>query len=132
MNYSADTWFFLELSKENSKAEKIWKEITKGKGRLVVSTVVVAETIKHFLKKNVKKPLFDFMLGLRTTERIHVINVTRTIAHEAGKLGYTFNMPMIDAIILSTAILTDHNKILTKDQHFRPAEKQRKIKRVFW
>jgi len=132
MNYSADTWFFLELGKKSPKAEKIWKEVTEGKGRLVVSTIVVAETINKFLKKNVKNPLFDFMLGLRTTEKIHVVDVTRTIAHEAGKLGYTFNMPITDAIILSTAILTDHDKVLTKDEHFLPAEKQNKIKRVFW
>lgn len=132
MNYSADTWFFLELSKKNAKAQRIWKEVTEGKGRLVVSTIVVAETIKKFLKRNVKKPLFDFMLGLRTTEKIHVVNVSSTIAQEAGKLGYTFNIPIVDAIILSTAILTGHDKILTKDMHFRSAEKQKKIKIINW
>ena len=132
MNYSADTWFFIQLSEDAEKALRIWKEIIEGKGRLVVSSIVIAETVKLLLRKNMKKGLNDFMIAFRTSDKIRVVDVTKLIAEEAGKISYSHNIPITDAIIAVTAVLTNHRNILSKDSDYRRLEKDGKIKRVFW
>jgi len=131
MNYSADTWFFIQLSEGSQKAEEIWKEIIEGKGRLVVSSIVIAETVKVLLRKNLKKRLNDFMIAFRSSDKINVVDVTKLIAEEAGRISYSYNIPITDAIITVTAILTDHCNILSKDSHYDILEKDEKIRKFF-
>lgn len=132
MKYTADTWFFLQLVKKHPKAIEVWKEIIEGKGRMIVSTVVIAETVKNFLMKNLNKELKTIMDNLRSSEKVSVVEVTKEIAEEGGKYAYSYNMPTIDGIILETAILMEHTNILSIDEHYIKAEKQGKIKRVCW
>ena len=132
MKYCADTWFFIQIAIKHPKALDIWKEITEGKGRLVVSTIVVAETVKQLLMKNKEKELEAFLEAFRSSEKIIVIDVNREIAEKAGRYSFSYKIPTTDGVILATAILTEHTNILSEDVHYRVAEKQKKIKRVFW
>jgi len=132
MRYCADTWFFIQLANGHPKALEIWKEIKDGKGRLAVSTVVIAETIKQLLRKNLQKDLESLSNAFGTSEKITVVDVTNEIANEAGKFSYSQDMPIIDGIIQATAISMNYPNILTNDEHYKPAERQKLIKRVFW
>ena len=111
---------------------KIWNEIKEGKGRLIVPSIVIAEIVRLFLKNNRNKELDSFLGGINNTDKIRIIGLTKDIAELAGRLSYSYNMPMSDSVILSTAILIDHNNIITDDPHFKLAEKQNKIKRIRW
>ncbi|MBI2543199.1 MAG: PIN domain-containing protein [Candidatus Aenigmarchaeota archaeon] len=132
MNYSADTWFFLQLVNKHSKAIAIWKEIIEDKSRLLVSTVVIAETVKRFLMKNLKKELEDLLVNLKNSEKILIAEVTTEIANDAGKYAYSYGMTVVDGIILSTALKMDYKNIISIDEHFEQAEKQKLMKRIFW
>lgn len=132
MRYCADTWFFLQLSNNHPKALEIWKEIKEGKGRLAVSTVVIAETVKHLLRKNLKRDLESLSHAFNTSEKITIVDVTKKIAEEGGKFSYSQDMPVIDGIIQATAISMDYTNILSDDEHYKIAEKRKLIKRIFW
>lgn len=131
MNYTADTWFFLKLiGEENEKARQIWKEITEGKGRLVVPTVVIAELSKKLLNRNFSNELQELMIELERSEKIHIADLTTKTALFAGKLGSSYNMPAFDSVILATAISTGHTNVLADDEHFALAVKNNQIKPV--
>ncbi|MFH0836824.1 MAG: PIN domain-containing protein [Candidatus Aenigmatarchaeota archaeon] len=132
MKYTADSWFFIELINQNTRALNIWMEINEGKSRLIVPSIVIAEIVRKFLKNNLNRELQTLLNGFNNTEKIRIVDLTKEIAEHSGKLSYTYNMPMVDAIILTTAILTEYNNIITDDPHFKPAEKQNRIKRVRW
>ncbi len=132
MNYSADTWFFLQLANKHPKAIAIWKEIIEGKGRLLVSTVVIAETVKRFFMKNLKKELEGLLINLKNSEKVLVAEVTAEIANDAGKYAYSYDMTIVDGIILSTALKMNYKNIISIDEHYKHAEKQELVKRVFW
>ena len=132
MKYCADTWFFLQIANQHPKAVDVWKEIKEGKGRIVVSTVVIAETIKQLLRKNLNKHIGSLSEAFRTSDKITVIDVTKEIAEDGGRYAYGQDMPTVDGIILSTAIKTDHRNVLSNDEHYKTAEKQKLVKRIFW
>ncbi len=132
MNYSVDTWFFLQLANKHPKAITIWKEIIEGKGRLLVSTVVIAETVKRFLMKNLKKESEELLVNLKNSEKVLIAEVTTEIANDAGKYAYSYDMTTADGIILSTALKMDYKNIISIDEHYEPAERQKLIKRIFW
>jgi len=70
VKYCTDTWFFLQIANQHPKAIDIWKEIKEGKCRLVVSTVVIAETIKQLLRKNLNKHIDSLSEAFRTSNKI--------------------------------------------------------------
>ncbi len=118
------------FGENNPKAMVVWEEIKEGKGRLVVSSVVIAEMTKKLLKMGKKRQLGEFLEGLEESTRIFVVDLTSKLALEAGKLGNTYDMPTVDSIILATAISTGHTNVLTDDNDFLPAAKQNKVKIV--
>ena len=132
MKYCADTWFFIQLAEQHPKAIDIWKEIKEGKGRLVVSTVVIAETVKQLLRKNLSKDIDLLSQAFKTSEKVRVIDVTKEIAEDGGRYAYSQNMSTIDGIIQATAIKTDYRDILSNDEHYKQAEKRKSIKRIYW
>ena len=128
MKYTADSWFFIQLSKGAEKAAKIWEEIKLGKGRLVVPTIVIVEVKKRLLSYGLNKFAEEFVDELESSQKISIVNLTLDIAKEAGKLGNSYNCTTADAVILATAIETGYINILTDDKHFLQAEKQGKVK----
>lgn len=131
MNYTADTWFFVQLIEEKKeKAKSIWTEIKEGKGRLIVPTVVIVEMSKRLLKKNLGEELNDFLMGLEKSEKIFVVELTSKIAAMAGKLGNSYDLKIADSVILATAIYTDYTNIITDDEHFTMPAKHGKIRVV--
>ncbi len=130
MRYTADSWFFVKISEKNPKALNLWEEITTGKGRLVVPTVVIAEIEKRFLKRNLNQLFEEFLSQMENSEKIFIVGLTLEIAKEAGKLGNTYNLSTIDSIILATAKLTEFTELISDDEHFILAEKNNLIKRV--
>lgn len=132
MRYCVDTWFFLQIANRHPKAIEIWNEILEGKGRLIVSTVVIAETVKQLLRKNLKKDLKVFSDDFSNSEKITVVDVTKDIAESGGKFSYSANMSVIDGIIQATAISMNCQNIISNDEHYKTAERQKIIKRIFW
>ena len=128
MKYTADSWFFIQLSKGVEKAKNLWNEIKIGKARLVVPTIVIVEIKKRLLASGLSKYAEELIDELEASQRISIIDLTLDIAKESGRLGNTYNCTTADAIIIATAIQTSYINVITDDEHFIAAEKQGKIK----
>ena len=128
MKYTADSWFFIQLSKGSAKAKEVWESIKLGKGRLIVPTIVIVEVKKRLLSYGLSKYAEELIDELEASQKISIVALTLEIAKEAGKIGNTFNCTTADAVILATAIETGYTDLLTDDKHFIPAEKEGKIK----
>ena len=132
MKYTADSWFFIQLSKRSEQAAKIWHEIKTGKGRLVVPTIVLVEVKKRLLSFGLNKFADELIDEMEASHKISIIDLTIDIAKEAGRFGNTYNCTTPDAVILATAIETGYTSLITNDEHFIPPEKQGKIKIINW
>lgn len=132
MKYTADSWFFIQLSKGVENAAKIWHEIKTGKGRLAVPTIVIVEVKKRLLSHGLNKFAEELIEELEASQKISIVDLTLDIAKEAGRLGNTYKCTTPDSVILATAIATDYANLITADEHFISAEKQGKIKIISW
>ena len=128
MKYTADSWFFIQLSKNVDKAVEIWDSIKNGKGRLVVPTVVIVEVKKRLLSYGLNKLAEELINEFEASQKISIVDLTLELAKEAGRIGNSYNCTTSDAVIMATAIETEYINILTEDEHFIQAEKQGKIK----
>jgi predicted nucleic acid-binding protein len=129
MKFTADSWFFIQLNNRVEKAMKIWREVKEGKSKLVVPTVVLVEITK-FLKSNQSRDVNELISALNRSDKIIISELTPEIAILAGKFGNSYNIPVIDSIILATAVITEFNNLLSADNHFLRAEQEGKIKRI--
>ncbi|MBI2133984.1 PIN domain-containing protein [Candidatus Woesearchaeota archaeon] len=118
----------MNLNQEH--AEKIWLDVTEGKSRLVVPTIIITELTKAFLRKNLGRELQEFLSSIEKSQKISIVDLTPSIASQAGKFSNTFNMPTVDSVILATAISTEYDNILTNDPHFNLPARQNKIKMI--
>lgn len=125
MKYTADSYFFIQLSKGMQKAKNIWEEIKLGKGRLVVPTIVLVEIKKRLLSHGLNQYANELIEELEASQKVSIIDLTLDIAKKAGN-SYKCTTP--DAVILTTAIETGYFNLISDDQHFTLAEKQGKIK----
>lgn len=128
MKYTADSWFFIQLSKNTEKAREIWQSIKDGKGRLVVPTIVIVEIKKRLLGYGLNKYADELIDELDFSHNINIVNLTLELSKEAGRIGNTYKCTTADSVILATAIETDYTNILTDDEHFLSAKKQGKVK----
>ena len=127
MKYTADSWFFIQLSKGVEKAKDIWNSIKIGKSRLIVPTIVIVEVKKRLLSYGLNKYADELIDELEASHKISIVNLTLELAKEAGRLGNTYNCTTADAIILATVIGTEHINILTDDKHFIPVQRDGKV-----
>lgn len=130
MKYTADTWFFIQLSNGISGAQELWKEIKSGKSRLVVPTIVLVELKKILLRRGLTAYAEELTNELEASQKISLVDLTVSLAKEAGALGNTYLCTTSDAVILATALMTGFTAVITDDAHFLAAEKQGKIKIV--
>ena len=130
MKYTADSWFFIQLSLKAEESIKIWEEIKSGKGRLVVPTIVIVEVKKRLLSHGLSKFADEIIEEFESSQKISIVGLTLEIAKLAGTIGNTYKCTTADAVILATAIETGYTNIITEDKHFAMAEKQGKIKMI--
>ena len=130
MKYTADSYFFIQLSKGTQKAKDIWEEIKLGKGRLVVPTIVVVEVKKRLLSYGLSRYADELVEALEASQKISIVDLTLGIAKKAGTLGNSYKCTTADAVILTTALETGYDSLISDDKHFIPAERQGKIKLI--
>ena len=130
MRYTADSWFFLQLIEGKQKAKDIWEEIMFGKSMLVVSSVTIAELTRRFLKCGYAKKIDELLNIFESSSRVFVVDVNLDLARESGKISNAYNIPIIDSIVIATAIKTEHIDILTDDEHFDLPAKHKKINKI--
>jgi predicted nucleic acid-binding protein len=132
MKYCADTWFFIELSKQEPKALKIINTLKKSKNILIVPSVVILELTRRAIRTGTKKYVDDLINTMKSVKNILIAECDVDIAEKAGEISAVFNIPSIDSIIAATSIINKCNKLISDDSHFNKLKKSKLIKLVSW
>ena len=133
MKYCVDTWFLIELSKDNQKAHRIIKEVTNGKDYLIIPSITFTELVRKLLHKGKKIDyILEIFKKLEKIKKVQISQTTKEIVLEAGKISFTFSIPTVDSIIASTAKMMDCDEILSKDSDYVDFCKRNKIKLMNW
>lgn len=123
-------FFFINLSKGTQKAKDIWEEIKLGNGRLIAPTIVIVEVKKRLLSYGLSKYADDFVEELEASQKVSMVDLTLNIAKKAGTVGNSYKCTTPDAVILTTAVETGYDSLISDGKHFIPAEKHGKIKLI--
>ena len=130
MKYCMDTWFFIKLSEKDPTALKLIKETKKNS--FVVPTVTVLELTRIAIRKGKLKDINDLISSLIRAKNIEVIDCDIKIAGKAGEISAIYNIPTVDSIIVTTAILNKCHKLLSDDSHFDKLQKNKLFKKYCW
>jgi len=132
MKLCADTWFFVQLSKEHPKAVDVLRKVAKGKDRLIIPTAAILELTRLSIRTGKMDTLEKVLRLMDRSKYFDVIDLDVTLAKAAGKLSATHGVPTVDAIIAQTCISEKCAKVLTDDNHFDPLDKMRLLKKYSW
>jgi predicted nucleic acid-binding protein len=130
MRYCLDTWFFIKLSESDPKALKLIKETKKNS--FIIPSVTILELTRSAIRKGKLKDLNDLISSLMKGKNIEIIDCDVKIAKKAGEMSASYNIPSIDSIVASTAIIHNCNKLLSEDSHFNKLHKNKVIKKQSW
>lgn len=121
-----DTCIFLSILYGESGSERFVKFLT-GRKDCVISVITLSEILSSAYKKFEEEAVKAKILVEKFTGEENIVPVTKEIAEMAGKLKakYSGGFSLADAIILSTAIITECEAIATTDPEF---EKIKEIK----
>lgn len=132
MKYCTDTWFFIEVSKEEPKALKILNNLEKDKNQLIVPSVTILELIRRSIRTGKKKIMDELLKSLLTSRNIKIIECDVEIAIKAGEISAIFNIPTIDSIIAATSVIYKCHRLISNDSHFDILRKNKLIKLTSW
>ena len=128
MNYTADTSFFIRLGEGAPRAIQIWGEIIEGKGRLTVPVIALAELKRNYLKKGLVKEIEEMIHLLNNSQKISLLSLTPDLASMSANVSHAYNLTIIDAIIVTSSMVSGFTNLLTSDSVFFRVQKDGKIK----
>ena len=133
MNYCVDTWFLLKLLEKDQRAINYIQDAYRGKTRIIISTIVIAEVTRKLFQYGKNRAAVEFFISsLEETEKISIVTIDKRIASEAATISFTHGVPLIDSLIAATTKIYDCHALLAKDAHYSPLVKKRYIKLVNW
>lgn len=124
MRYCADTWFILQLFAKSEKAFSILKNVKYGKDLLLVPFIAVAETYRELSRRGTKQKDIDmFFDALFASAKIQFVSPDIEIAKESARISVSYNLPLIDAVVVSTSKLLGCIA-LSADSHIKSLHKK--------
>jgi len=107
------------LFDKSAKAIQIIENVKYGKDFLVIPSVCIVETSRELARRGITQKNIDgYLDNLEVCRKIEFIYIDRDIAREAAKMSNSHNLPLVDAVIASTAKLLSCI-ILSADGHIR-------------
>ncbi len=133
MKYCADTWFILKAFSDDPRAVGLIEDARRGKTRIVIPIIVLAETIKKLMQGGKSKLIIDqFFDGVIASEKISLVLVDREMAEEAARVSITYGLSLIDSFIAATANLTGCDILLSGDEDYDILVKRKYLKVQSW
>lgn len=130
MKIGADTYFLILLSKEDSHAKELFREIASGKHELYISSLCIAELASVLYRKGQPDLIEKLKMQLVAFPSVNIIPVDLDIASEAAKKKHSLGLSMSDAIIITTALEKSCDVFIAEDSDFETAKGQGLIKFV--
>lgn len=116
MSIGVDTGFFYSLEESHPIAVEIWKN-----KKIITCSVVLYEIQKKLLKGE-----FNHWTSIidDIEKSVEVVSITSEVAKKASHISYGTGIPGLDALILSSLLTANCNRIYTRDPHFELYKKK--------
>jgi predicted nucleic acid-binding protein len=124
MRIGTDTGFFVAFANEHARALEIWEELLNGEHTVVVSTLSIHEILVHFFRRGEATQGEEWVALLHQAENISVIPVSAEIAARSARYRHGLGLPEIDAMLLTSFLEADCDRIITTDSDFRIVHQQ--------
>lgn len=109
-----DTGFFLRLLEGHEEAGALWRALAEGEGVGVVSGLSLVELLRLRLKGALAKE--DSELLLQAIPAVcRVVWPDWTIGERAARLSHGLYLPLVDALVLATALEAGARELWTTD-----------------
>ncbi len=112
--YCFDSCMFIEYSKNNVDAVKIWEELDNKNIEVVINPIIFDE-VAYIMQKygnvdieEIQKKLFMF----------DMLTIDKYVCQETVECVKKYNLKMHDAFILATCIIYKIPNLVSLDQHF--------------
>jgi len=128
MKIATDTGFFLRYLEGNEVAETIWYELLAEQHTMLIPTIVLNEIFTHFFQRGVGD-VAQSLLDLPTnTSGFEFIPLSADIATLSARYRVGMRLSTIDSIILSSALSTGCDLLVTSDSDLDQASVKNLIK----
>ena len=112
--YCFDSCMFIEYSKNNNQAVKLWKKLNEKKIQVVINPVIIDE-VAYIMQKygninidDIQKKLFIF----------EILTIDKDVCLKTFDCVKKYNLTMHDAFILATCIIYNIPNLVSLDKHF--------------
>ena len=121
-----DTGFFARLLQGEGRAVDRWRALVEGEGEGVVSGLSLVELLRLSLKGAIGRE--DAGLLLEAIPAVcRVVWPDWAIGERAARLSHGLALPLVDALILATALEVGAEELWTTDAHLTAYEGQTRV-----
>jgi len=128
MKIAADSWFLFLLAKQEPSAIKLLNATHRGKHPIYFSTLSLAEFSVYAYHTGKPIEARKLLAEIKRVKNVTPVPVTEKIASDAARQKVGLGLSLIDAIILSTALIKHCDAFIASDLDFNIAKKQGLIK----
>ena len=104
MKVGVDTWFLFLLSQQDLAAMRLLDAVHRGKYRLYLSTLSLAEFAAYAYRQGQPIEARKIFADVKRLKNTVIVPVTAEISQTAARKKIGLGLSLIDAIILSTAL----------------------------
>jgi predicted nucleic acid-binding protein len=122
MKVLIDTGIFVNVLNGESDSEssaRLLKKVHNKQIQGVISTITLSEILSIFYRISERRTMKSKIYVETIVGSKNMIPVFRAIAELAGKIKASYKLPLGDALIVSTAVLTGCDYITTRDREIK-------------
>jgi predicted nucleic acid-binding protein len=124
-----DTGFFVRLLQGDGRAVDRWRALVKGEGEGVVSGLSLVELLRLSLKGAIGRK--DAGLLLDAIPAVcRVVWPDWTVGERSARLSHGLALPLVDALVLATALEAGAEELWTTDAHLTAYEGRTRVVRL--
>jgi predicted nucleic acid-binding protein len=124
-----DTGFFVRLLQGDGRAVDRWRALVEGKGEGVVSGLSLVELLRLSLKGAIGRKDAELLLDAIPAV-CRVVWPDWTVGERSARLSHGLALPLVDALVLATALEAGAEELWTTDAHLTAYEGRMRVVRL--
>jgi predicted nucleic acid-binding protein len=124
-----DTGFFVRLLQGDGRAVDRWRALVEGEGEGVVSGLSLVELLRLSLKGAIGRKDAELLLGAIPAV-CRVVWPDWTVGERSARLSHGLALPLVDALVLATALEAGAEELWTTDAHLTAYEGRMRVVRL--
>src|SRR3989338_6886660 len=112
MKLCADTWFLIELSRNEKHAMNVLKRTEDGIHQLFIPSLALSEFFTVLYQKGMPSLAESIFAQIMASENIHVVPIDAESCIKIAKIKHSFGLSLSDASMLAAYKITNSDALL--------------------